>query len=144
MAKMKQHSKGLKLIPCPDPRLVPKELVEQVKGRNFDVEAFYSYQLRSSGDKANVLLVIVDDKYRVVGFLWITVDGFEKMLFLNTISIDVPHQGDKELIRMIREYVRELAGKLGFSRIVTVSDRGKALERYGFEDTKLKIMKMEL
>ena len=139
---MKDKS-NLKIIPAPDPRLIPKYLVEQVKERDWQIDQFYTYQLKAQSDKANILLTIVDERHFIVGFVWLTLDGFSQVCFVNTVSIDKKHQGQRSLLKKIEKYIKELTKKLGFSKIIIVTKRTKVLQRYGFAESRNKILEMK-
>ena len=133
--------KELKIIPVPDPRLVPKYLLEQVKDRPWSVDDWYAYQLKAAGNSGNLILSLIDNAHNIVGFIWLSIDNFDKSIFINTVSIDKRYQKRSRLIKFIGNYIRDLAEKLNIDDVVLAAKRTRDLERYGFKASEYTLMK---
>ena len=134
----------LSIIPAPDPRLVPRYLLEQVKDRNWSVEQWYENQISLIGVDSNILLVIIDKQHFIKGFVSLTLDNFDGCLFINTFSVDAEFQRKSKLIKFIKRYITDLAKGLGLERILWSARRHKALEKYGFQESEYKLMEYRL
>ena len=132
--------KQLAIIPIPDPRLIPRYLLEQVKDRKWTTEEWYDLQLKLVGVESNLVLSLVDRDHQVKGFIWLTIDGFDKHIHINTFSVDHEYQRKSKLIKYVTSYIRKLAKGLKIETVIWTARRTKALERYGFKQSEFKIM----
>lgn len=132
--------KKLSIIPIPDARLIPKYLLEQVKDRKWTPEEWYEHQIKLHGIESNLVLSIIDKKHQVKGLIWLTIDGFEKHIHINTLSVDKEYQKKSKLINFVAKYIRELGKALKIETVLWTTRRPKALERYGFKESDFKIM----
>jgi N-acetylglutamate synthase-like GNAT family acetyltransferase len=132
--------KELTIIPVPDARLVPRYLLEQVKDRRWTVDEWYQHQIDLKGVPENIVLSMINKKNEIVGIVWLTIDGFEKYVHINTLSVDKRYQSKSKLIKFVTKYIRDLAKALKLSLVGWTARRTKALERYGFEESEFKIM----
>lgn len=135
--------RDLTIIPLPDARLVPKFLVEQVKDREWSVQEWYDYQ-QADKSEANLLLGVINQDHAVVGFIWMTLDGFSKWVFINTLSVSPAYQGKRKLIKFVHRYIRDLAKRLEMTRVIWVTDRPRALEKYGYSRSDSVLMEVKL
>lgn len=136
--------KKLSIIPVPDARLIPRYLLEQVKDRRWEVDEWYKYQMELREHKENVLLSVIDKSHTIKGVIWLTVDGFEKLVYINLLSMDREYQRKGQLIKFVTKYIRDLAKALKIDTVLWVSDRARAYERYGFELSKRKLIEVKV
>ena len=88
---------ALRFVRIFTPVHIPKELIEQVRDREYAVDDWYAWQdaicLRQTpeGPQLNplsYLYVIADEKNKVVGMMWCEVDPLSRVLVLQTFSMD--------------------------------------------------------
>lgn len=86
----------LKFIQVQDAALIPRRLLEQVKGLPFDPQRFYDHWYLMQGP-INMLFVIADTDLPdpVVGMLWLTVNMMGDSLDVNLLSMDREYQDGK-------------------------------------------------
>ncbi len=132
--------KQLNIIPVPDSRLIPRYLLEQVKDRRWAVDEWYELQKQLIGVESNIVLSLIDKEHQIVGFIWLTVEAFDKYIHINTISVDPKYQRKSKLINFVSKYIREIARALNIDTVIWTARRTKALEKYGFQESEYKLM----
>lgn len=130
----------LQIIPLPLPDMVPRGLLEQVKDREWQVDEWYKLQKQMIGNKENLILGLVDENLKVRGICWLTIDGFSKWIFINTLSMEPGVIKGKKLIKILSRYIKDLGKTLGLKRVIWAARRYKAIEKYGFEQSEYKLM----
>lgn len=122
------------------PKLVPRELIENVKGRTFTPEQFYKYQENNVENPYNHLYVLVDDQKKIHGYLWAEVTVLDDSLFVNTFSIDKNYWGKGEAIPKVVEFLHELKKKTKAQRCFWVTTNEKFFLKHGFKRSKNVLM----
>jgi len=122
----------ISVIPIPDVRLIPRYLVDQVKDRVWTTDDFYEHLLAMPPDDSNLLLGLIDKQNQVKGFVWLTIDTFQQLIFINTFSADPMYQRRNRLMKFITRYIKEMAKVIGIPKVIWAAKRTKALEKYGF------------
>lgn len=143
----------LKFIRIFDPVHIPVELVEQVRDKKFTVDGFYKYQSivcvhqTEQGtmiNPLNLLFVIVNEKKKVVGFLWAVVSPLSQDLVINTFSMNKDYWGKGEAVHLITEKCKELLKESGLKRVYWITNYPKHSERYGFKRAKGVLMEFNI
>src|SRR6056297_877151 len=116
-------NKVMNIIPLPDPRLVPRHLLEQIKDRMFDIDDWYKvmYSPRLEGDSSNIFLGIVDEDMKIHGATWLSLDALHKAIFINFLSLDKSLQGNGKVFDVVIPYIAEIAEGLGLERALWMS-----------------------
>lgn len=133
----------IKILEIPDPRLVPRYLIDQIKEKTWETDEWYDWNLVNKNPD-NVILGLVDYTHLVKGFVWITVDRFNKYVFINNLSLDKSLQFDKKLFKDIHRYVNALSAKLGMKRVFWISKRPKAFEAKGYKRSEYVLLEKEV
>jgi hypothetical protein len=132
----------LKFIRVFTPIHIPKELIEQIKRRKYEVEDWFKYQeaicLRKapSGMELNplsMLFAIADDGNRVVGVLWCEIDPLGKTLVIKTFSMDRSYWFRGKAVKLLSCKAKEILKECKLDRIVWFTNYPKHSEHYGFK-----------
>ena len=124
---------------------IPKDLIEQVKDRDYPVERYIKY-LESSlliqtkeGPTLNPLnhvYVVTDKDKHVVGYLWFTIDSLSEALFVQHYSMKKEYWNSKKSIPMVKEFLKEIRDGAGLKKVFWLTSRPKAYEKHGFKRSK--------
>jgi len=132
----------LRFIRVFTPMHVPKELIEQVRDREFEVDDWYKYQevicvrQTANGPQLNplsMLYVIADDGNKVVGMLWCEIDTLGKTLVIQTFSMDKKYWCRGKAVTLLSKKAKEILKECKLKRAVWISNYPKHSERYGFK-----------
>lgn len=142
----------LKFIRIFTPIHIPKELIDQVRERNYEVEDWYKYQdlicLRQS-DKGpilnplSMLYVIVDGGNKVVGMLWCEVCSLENTLVVQTFSMDKKYWCKGKAVTLVSKKAKEILKECKLKKIVWMTAYPKHSMRYGFKRSKQVLMEWD-
>lgn len=122
------------------PKLIPRDLVENVKGRTFTVDQFYEYQTKQVGNPYNFLYAMVDENKKIHGYLWAETNLLDSSLFVNTFSINKEHWGKGEAIEKVCEFLKVLKKSSKASRVFWVTTNEKFFIKKGFKKSKNVLM----
>lgn len=143
----------LRFIRIFTPSHIPKYLVEQIKGRDYDVDDWYKYQelmcMRDTpqGPQLNplsMLYVIADEGNKVVGMLWCDVEPLSKTLVIEMFSIDSEYWYKGKAAFLVADKVKEIGKECKLKKVVWVTRGPKHSEYYGFKKAKESIMEYDL
>ncbi len=143
-----EHSE-LRCLRIFDPTHIPREYIEQIKEREYEVDRFYEFQkaicMKQEDDKVslnpyNLLFAIVDTNNRVKGVLWMVIDVLGNSLVINTFSIDKAFWGSGEAIQLVRDKALEIKEGAELERIYWITRCPKHSEKYGFKRSKNVLM----
>jgi len=136
---------SLRFIRIFTPMHIPKELIEQVRDRTYEVDDWYKYQevicLRQTEDGTqlnplSMLYVIADEGNKVVGMLWCEVNALSKTLVVQTFSMDKKYWLRGKAVELVANKGKEIAKECKLKRIMWMSSYPKHSERYGFKRSK--------
>lgn len=139
----------LRFIRVFTPSHIPKELIEQVKNRTYDVDEWYKYQevvcLRQtdSGPQLNplsMLYAIADNGNRVVGVLWCEVVPLENSLVIQTFSMDKKYWVRGKAVSLLADKAKEIVRECKLKTIYWFTNYPKHSEKYGFKRSKSVLM----
>ena len=122
------------------PRLIPIDLIENVKGRTFTPEEFYKYQEDQVGNPYNHLYVLVDKDKRIHGYLWAESNILDKSLFINTFSISKPFWGKGKSIDFAVKFLQDLKKKLGSPRAYWCTTNERFFLKHGCKRSRIILM----
>lgn len=122
------------------PRLIPKQLIEEVKGKTFTPEQFFNYQERQIDNPYNYLYALIDANKKIHGFLWAEVNSLDGTLFINTFSISKDYWGKGEAIQKAVQFLVELKKKIGAPKVFWVTTNEKFFKKHGFKVSKQVLM----
>jgi len=139
----------LRFIRVFTPMHVPKELIEQVRDREYEVEDWYKYQevicLRQTdqGPQLNplsMLYVIADEGNKVVGMFWCEVDVLSKTLVIQTFSMKKEYWNKGRAVTLAADKAKEIAKECSLKKIVWITNYKRHSLKYGFKQSKGTIM----
>lgn len=122
------------------PRLIPFELIDNVKGRTFTPEQFYKYQEEQVGNPYNYLFVLVDQAKVIHGYLWAESNLLDGSLFVNTFSISKDYWGKGKGIDKAIEFLRVLKEETKSPKVFWCSTNEKFFLKHGFKRSKISLM----
>ena len=122
------------------PKLIPRDLIESVKGRTFTPEQFYDYQSKQLTNPYNHLFALVDSDKKIHGYLWAEVNVLDNSLFINTFSISKAFWGKGEAIKKATEFLDEFRKKLNSTRVFWVTTNEKFFAKRGFKRSRNSLM----
>lgn len=122
------------------PRLIPKDLIENVKGRTFTPEMFYKYQESQMDNPYNFLYVLIDDQRKIHAYLWAEMNSLDNSLFVNTFSISKEYWHKGKAIEKSIQFLSKLKKDLGSQRVFWVTTNEKFFLKHGFKRSKNVLM----
>lgn len=126
----------LEFVPLKIPRLIPKELIEAVKGRTFSPEQFIAYQEQQVDNPGNFLYVLIDQEKKIHGYLWAELNILDGTLFVNTFSIAKDHWGKGTGIKKAIDFLATLKEKTKAPKVFWVTTNEKFFAKHGFKRSK--------
>jgi len=143
----------LKFIRIFTPMHIPKELIEQVRDRDYSVDDWFNFQdvictrQTPNGPILNplsMLFVIADENHRVVGMLWCDVEVLSKTLVIQTFSMNKDYWYKGYAVKLLADKAKEIARDCGFRKICWFTRYPKHSQRYGFKRARDVMMEYEM
>lgn len=125
----------LTFIPVNDPLLIPEYLVEQIKGREFEVDKFYQLMPIMMRNPFLIFGVFVNKKEEVRGFILGVSSPLDMWLHINMLSIDKEYQR-KGIIRECLGILHKVVTGNGLKGIKMTSTRPSSFLNEGFKKSK--------
>ena len=122
------------------PRLIPKELIESVKGKTFTPEQFYDYQEGMVGSLYNHLFALVDEDKKIHGYLWAESNALDGSLFINTFSVSKLYWGKGEAIKKVTDFLDEFHKKIGATKVFWATTNERFFLKKGFSRSKISLL----
>lgn len=138
----KPKGTGLKYVPA-GVNLIPRYLIEQIKGIDFDIDKFYQLAPVIEKNPFNFIGLFIDKGNKVQGFMWSTYNPLSDHLFVNMLSVEKEYQRlgiIKECIGICKKILKGI-GSCG--NISAKTTRPKAFSKYGFKESKQVIVDYE-
>ena len=126
------------------PKLIPRELIESVKGRTFTPEQFYSYQEQQIDNPSNFLFALVDEQKKIHGYLWCELNMLDGSLFVSTFSISKEYWGKGHALPKVINFLRHLKKKINATRVFWITTNDKFFVKRGFKRSKNVLMEYNL
>ncbi len=122
------------------PRAIPKELIEQVKGRAFTVERFYNYQEAQIDNPYNHLYALIDKDLKMHGYLWAEINMLDDSLFINTFSISKQYWNKGTAMPIVTDFLKNLVAKLKVPRVMLCTTNANFFKLHGFRKSKIALL----
>ncbi len=122
------------------PRLIPRILIENVKGRTFTADQFYEYQDRNLKNPFNYLYALIDDQKKIHGFIWCQVNDLDNVMFINTFSIDKEYWHKGAFMPKVCEFLGGLKESLKCPTVWWMTSNEKFFKKYSFRKSKICLM----
>lgn len=130
----KPRGTQLTFIPVDNPHLVPPYLVEQIKGREFEVEKFYEVMPAMMNSPFVIFGVFANQDDDPKGFLLGSVSPMDEWLHVQMFSIDKEYQG-KGAIKEALGILKKVVVNNGLKGIYMATTRPKAFAKLGFTES---------
>lgn len=120
------------------PSLIPRHLIEQVKGRAFSVDDFYKYaqECVDSENPYSLIYALINPDKEIVGYLWMDLNPLDNSMFVNTFSIDKIYWKKGEAMKKAVEFVKLIANRMKVKTTIWMTTNAKFYERLGFKRCK--------
>ena len=122
------------------PRLIPRDLIESIKGRTFTPEAFYEYQEDALEWPGNFLYVIADKERKIQGFFWAEINNLDGSLFINSLSVKKEYWHRGKIVPRVVEFLREVTATYKCPRVYWITQNSKFFEKHGWKRSKNVLM----
>lgn len=134
--------KFIKVLIPENVRLIPKKLIESVKGNYYTPEQFFKYQEQQIKDENpyNLLFILINKSKQIEGYLWCELSQFDNSLFVNTFSISKEYWFKGKSIPKVIEFLNELKSKFNSPRVFWITVNPKFFEKNGFKRSKNVLM----
>ena len=127
----------LKYVRLLIPTLIPRELIEHVKGRTFTPEQFYEYQEGFTvDDDQNLLYAIYDPENAIVGYIWAEINQLDRTLFVNTFSMDKAYWKNGEAMNIAIDILKMLVERFQCPQTLWFTTNPKYYQKHGFKVSK--------
>lgn len=131
---------NLEIVRLKIPRLIPLDLIENVKGRTFTPEQFIAYQEQQIDNPANFLFALIDKDKKIHGYLWAELNILDNSLFVNTFSISKDFWGKGAGIKKAIQFLAILKEKTKAPRVFWATTNEKFFLKHGFKRSKITLM----
>ena len=131
------------------PQFVPKDLIEQIKHREYSVDDFNKFhsnncEIMIDGQKRlnpfSHLYALLDPKFKVRGVLWFSIDPLSKCLVIQTYSVEKEFWGMGKAVQKLIDMVLSIKEGATLSKVYWITNYPKHSERYGFKRSKSILM----
>lgn len=140
----KKKIEELQFVRLKIPRIIPKDLIESVKGRTFTADQFYEYQEAQVDNPYNYLYALINEDKKIQGYLWAESNLLDGSLFVNTFSITKEYWGKGEAIPRVIEFLVELKNKMKAPRVFWITTNEKFFLKHGFKRSKNVLMEYNI
>ncbi len=122
-------------------RQIPRELFEQVKDVEFNIDLLYQMPLKFIGGANNMFYVLVDDEDLIKGILWLYVNILTEAIDVHVLSVDPKYQFS-DALKVTLEFIRGLMGDGENLKVRIITSRPNAYRRSGWKTTKRVVMEI--
>ena len=122
-------------------RRIPKELFEQVKGIEFNIELLYQFPSRFINNLNTKFYVLTDDEDKIKGILWAYVNVLTEKIQVQILSIDKEYQFDTAIEKTL-EFIKSWQGNDDNLKIETITTEPHTYEKAGWKSSKQIIMEI--
>ncbi len=132
-----------------DPVHIPRELVEQIKDRMYDIDKFYIYQKKAciiqDNDQVvlnplNLLYVLTNEEGAVKGFCWMVVDALDDALVINSFSMHPDYWGNGKAVKLLEKKAIEIQEGAKLKKIFWITRCPRHSQKFGFKISKHTLM----
>ncbi|KKN53625.1 hypothetical protein LCGC14_0600560 [marine sediment metagenome] len=122
-------------------RQIPRELFEQVKDIEFNIDLLYQYPSKFIGGVNNMFYVLVDDEDLIKGILWIYINVLTEAIQIQILSIDKEYQFGNAL-KETEKFIRSWLGENENLKIQIMTTRPHAYQKNGWKKSKQVLMEI--
>lgn len=129
---------NLKFFRCFHPSVIPRELIDQIKEKDYTTEYFYKCAEAEKYNPKVIIQVLMDENAKdkkIHGFFWAEFDSISNCLFVHSFSVtkELWHNGNT--LNLLSNHLRCVKDKLE-CKVRWLSNRPKLFEKMGFHKTK--------
>ena len=122
-------------------RQIPRELFEQVKDVEFNVDLLYQYPSKFIGGINTRFYMLVDEDDKIKGLLWAFVNLLTESIDVQVLSIEKEYQfGDA--LKETEKFIRSWLGENENLKIQIITTRPHAYQRNGWTKSKQVLMEI--
>jgi len=124
-----------------DLRIVPRKLLEQVKGLEWNIDRVYALSENICSNPTNLIYVLYDEEKIIHGLIWAQVNILNENLYVLVLSVDEEYQGaNGAAIDAAALLLNSIRQEANLKKIIWTTTRPKAYEKHGFKRSKKIIM----
>ena len=123
---------NLKFVKVLDINAVPKYLFEQVKPKDFDVDALYEWAPILLDNPLNLVGAFINAENAVKGVLWGSYNPVNNTIVVHVLSIDKEYYG-RGILNEADGITKKWKRKMGAKRVSIITTRPRAMERIGYK-----------
>lgn len=128
-------------------RQIPKELFEQIKDVNFNIDLLYQYPSRFISGIYQRFYVLVDDDDKIKGILWAYINILTETIQVHILSIDKEYQrksmiDDSDALKETVKFIRSWQGENENLKITGITTRPHACRKNGWKKSKYVLMEI--
>jgi hypothetical protein len=116
-------------------RRIPRELFEQVKDVEFNIDFLYRAPSSFIGNVNTRFYVLTDDEDKIKGILWAYINLLTESIDVHILSIDKEYQFS-DAIEKTLEFIKSWQGENENLKIRIITARPHAYEKLGFVKSK--------
>lgn len=118
---------------CVNAKFIPRKLLEQLPDKSFDADVFYDFLGIALQSPSQMLYLLMSEENVIQGFLWCEVNALEKILFVNTLSVDKSLWNRGETVKFSIEFLKEMFNKLNLNKVIWATNRPAMFLKLGFK-----------
>jgi len=131
MAKTEPKGKvrNLRFIRVFDFKLIPRQLFEQIKGIEWNIDRLYNYGQTVGTNPCTMLYCLVDEEFKIKGFMWASLNPLKETILVNTLSVDKEYQNHGEPLEYAYEFLMDIVSKLDLKGIEWTTTRPRVFQK---------------
>ena len=127
------------------PQFVPKDLIEQIKHRDYTVDDFYKFHMNNcevmiDGKRRlnpfSHLYALLDPDFKVRGVMWFCVDALTKDIIVQTYSVEKEYWGKGKAVQKLADMIKSVKRDGNLNKVYWINQYPKHSERHGFKRSK--------
>ena len=134
-------SDHLKLVRIHSFDLIPRYLLDQVKGRSWTPNKLYEWGEILGSQPSQLIYAMITPEKEIKGAVWASVNPVVDGIFLNFISVDREYQ-DGIVLEKVTGTLKQTATDLGLSSVYALTTRPKGATRKGWSRTGQEMMEV--
>ncbi len=122
-------------------RQIPKELFEQIKDIEFNIDLLYQCPAKFIGGINTRFYMLIDEDDKIKGILWAFINILMEAVQVQVLSIDKEYQ-DGDALDATLKFIKSWLGKDENLKIQCITKRPNVYRRAGWKDSKSVILEI--
>ena len=122
-------------------RRIPRELFEQVKDVEFNIDLLYQYPSKFIGGATTRFYVLIDAEDKIKGILWASVNLLTEKIQISILSVEKEYQFS-DAIEKTLEFIRSWQGENENLKIQIVTIEPQTYEKLGWKSSEQIILEV--